>query len=144
MTKEIKKYIPFVIVIIVMVACKDDDTDSTRALLVGEWEAISETRTGCTDSENDGETVLTCSAQECIRYTFSDSSTYNLELTQNGVITNEAGGFSVSDKRVTLCFDDEEGETCRSINVIVGAETLSVISDDENTGCTITQLFSKQ
>ncbi|MEQ8552610.1 MAG: hypothetical protein RIC53_08160 [Cyclobacteriaceae bacterium] len=149
---------PLAVWLVLMVGCKDDE-DNTGANLndiLGTWTLTETIFTDCDSVSQNGNQSHECTSSNCIQYSFSIDTiqsnqdsvvlfSYNISYISNGQTSGESGEFAVNNDKLSLCQENEdEASTCRFIDLSIKENGMSLISNNEITGCKETLVFLKE
>ncbi|WP_420318644.1 hypothetical protein [Ekhidna sp.] len=124
------------VALIGVTGCKDDDESGSY---VGIWEGDSVASTDCDNPTDNGSTNRSCSDTRCYLLELNADGTFRFQEglpIRTGTWT-VSGGFS-------LCVEEDGEQVCEMYTAIVNSTALRLASENETTGCTITQIFTRQ
>ncbi|XOV91613.1 MAG: hypothetical protein ACFHWX_15530 [Bacteroidota bacterium] len=124
-------------------SCNKKQIEESNQFIIGTWEAISETLTGCDDPGMDTDGELVCSETSCVKYTFEEGGTYFAEITINGETFGEQGTFTLDVDKISLCVEDEGVVTCNGGSFNINSLNMSFTITDTDSGCSIFRYFEK-
>jgi len=121
------------------------DNDEIRAELLGSWILQQADSNDCEDPENDGSVGFVCSSIACSRFIFSDSSTYLLESTSEGLTTTENGTFVINGLELVLCIEGDEDApaVCSSFSMILQQNILIINGATKIDGCFVRRRYAR-
>lgn len=145
------------VLILIFCSCKKDDPAPKTESILGTWYSTVSVVTNCTDEESNGDLTFSCPNGDCISYTFVEDSVageevgemtleqlYSYQRTTNGSTSNESGTFSLSAGKIELCIDEEGEVSCRTLDLVLSGDELSLTGTDQETDCKEVVSFDRE
>ncbi|MEM9327533.1 MAG: hypothetical protein AAGA85_17835 [Bacteroidota bacterium] len=119
------------------------DNEKIEQQLVGDWILEQQDNNQCEDSEENGSQGFICSSLFCSRLIFSDSSSYTIEITTEGITTSDNGLFTIEGSALELCSDPDEDEAaiCTELLMTLTGQTLIINGTVKVGGCYVRQRY---
>ena len=136
--------------VLVLISCKKDDPTPKTTSVLGTWFSTSATFGDCTEETDNGDITFSCPNGDCISYTFvadtiviengeteetSVEQLYSSSRSLNGATINESGTFTLKSGKIELCIDDEGEVSCKSLDLTLSGDELSLAGNNPETGC---------
>ncbi len=140
MKKILSPAILVVSLFFLLLSCKEEDnTESNKSNLLGDWDLKSREWTECKNPEDDTLQSLSCTSSSCMKYSFvSDTTnelTYYISTKIGAIETIESGFYTVSDDKISLCQDNEGNIECEEFQITIQLDNLILHSTLEDSGC---------
>ncbi len=126
----------FIVCVAIFSSCGDDEKPDA---LFATWALTSESATNCDDPLDNYSETYTCTANECIKATFTSNGTVTLEVTDSGSKVTFSGTFTRNGNQITLCFFGD----CETMNFSISGTTLTFTYED-GFGCNVSETYTKQ
>lgn len=139
MKKHLFKMMTVGFILMLAAACSKSDNPATPSI-IGTWKFTSSSGTNCTDPADNYNDTCTLTAAECgILVIASGTYTYTVTPSGSSPIV-DTGTYTSTSSTITTSGGSNPG----TVNYTVTATTLTFTQTNGSTGCTETQVFTRQ